>query len=257
MSTDEEVSEIAEVDPMAALMWPWLLTHFDDWGRAKASPREIKNSVFQANELITIDHIKKALQLYNNKLLILYEIGGKWYMAIPSEKWFKFQTHIRSSKRETDGSRIPPPPDNSAQVRASAREVAEGSGVARDYTPSPSPSPSLSPSPSIDSSCSGYGEDEPNIYKVYEQEFGIIGSTTGDLLKALEEEYGAGWVVRSMKEAVRQNVRKISYVESTLKNWKVTGFSEPWTLEKPKGDDKRGAIRGNYEKPYSGIDFGF
>lgn len=246
MSTDEEISEIAEVDPMAALMWPWLLTYFDDWGRAKASPREIKNSVFQANELITIDHIKKALQLYKDKLIQLYEVGGKWYMAIPQEKWFKFQTHVRQSKREKDDSKIPPPPDdNSAQVREDAREVAENSVDARIYTPSPSPSPSLSPSPSKDSTTT---DGQTNPFRFYELErFGFLSTTIRDKIEVMIDRFSERWVIEAMKEAVYHDKKNLPYVNQILEDWYKKNHSEPWTL--PRDKSKGG--RNPYARPNS------
>lgn len=145
MSVDESVSEIAEMDSTAALMWPWILTYFDDWGRAKASPREIKNSVFPANDLITTSIIANVLGLYDGRLVQRYEIEGKPYMCINPDKWFKYQTHIRKEKREHDGSKHPAPiVEDSAQVRADAREYARISDNLTDCIPSPSPSPSLS-----------------------------------------------------------------------------------------------------------------
>lgn len=144
MSSDEAISEVSEIDATAGLMWPWILTYFDDWGRAKASPREIKNSIFQANDLITLDIIKRALELYSVKLVKLYEVKGKPYMCIDPDKWFKYQTHIRREKRENDGSKLPPPDNNSAQVREDARDSAQISDNLTNCIPSPSPSPSLS-----------------------------------------------------------------------------------------------------------------
>jgi hypothetical protein len=141
MSVDETISEIAEQDSIAALMWPWILTYFDDWGRAKASPREIKNSVFQANELITTSIISKAISLYDGRLVQMYEVEGKPYMCIDPDKWFKYQTHIRKEKRENDGSKHPAPlVAECAQVRASARGSANFSDNLTDCIPSPSPS---------------------------------------------------------------------------------------------------------------------
>jgi DnaD/phage-associated family protein len=249
MSTDEEISEIAEVDQMAALMWPWLLTYFDDWGRAKASPREIKNSVFPANDIITIDLIKKALQLYQDKLIQLYEVGGKWYMCIPQEKWFKFQTHIRREKRENDGSKIPSPPDeyNSAHSRESARGYAEDGedcanladtdsigcaqvrADARDFTPSPSPSPSLS------YYNNNYNNSGHNPYKIFETNgFGELNEITAQMVQELEDEYTTDWVVRAMKVAIKkgEDKKNLGYVEGILKSWKSMNHPEPWTVDK-------------------------
>jgi hypothetical protein len=144
MSYDETLSEIAEVDPIAAMMWPWILTYFDDWGRAKASPREIKNSVFQANDLITLEVISKAITIFDGRLIEVYEVDGKPFMRINPDKWFKHQTHIRKEKRENDGSKHPAPTArDDAQVRADARDDAHFSDNLTDCIPSPSPSPSL------------------------------------------------------------------------------------------------------------------
>jgi DnaD/phage-associated family protein len=241
MSADETLDEIAEIEPLSAMMWPWFLTYFDDWGRAKASPREIKNSVFQANPLVTIDLIKKTLQLYNPKLIRLYEVDGKWYMCIPSEKWFKFQTHIRSSKRETDASKIPAPPDvtpdndNSAQMREVARGIAEVAASARDCTPSPSPSPSLSPSPSKTNDDYDNRHSRQNVFGMFEAEIGQLTPMVREKLISWEEDYGELWVKKAIENAAisSQDKRNIKYIEGTLRNWEKTGHPEPWTLDKP------------------------
>lgn len=147
MSVDERIIEVAERNPQAALLWPWILTAFDDWGRANADPKRLKASVFPAIETVTPDLIASALELYAEAgLVVLYEHQGKSFMAIPPEKWFKYQTHIRGEKRAKDNSKFPAPPsevrEGSVQVRADARDVAQASESARNCTPSPSPSPS-------------------------------------------------------------------------------------------------------------------
>jgi hypothetical protein len=134
MSIDDRLSLVAEKKPLAALIWPWILTAFDDWGRAETSARQLKNKVFPAISMVTAKDIEEALVLYGQVgLITLYEVEGKRYMCIEPLKWFKYQTHIRMSKREKDDSRIPAP-RTCAQPRADARIC----------TPSPSPSPSLS-----------------------------------------------------------------------------------------------------------------
>ena len=146
ISIDENLDDVASENALAALLWPWFLTCFDDWGRSEASPKRLKNKVFPGNELVTPEVIATALQLYQKYgLLKLYEVDGKQYMAVDQEKWFKYQTHIRKEKREKDGSKYPAPED-CAQVRAGARDSAEPRADRGNCIPSPSPSPSLSPS---------------------------------------------------------------------------------------------------------------
>ena len=149
MSTDDRLMEAADHAPMAPILWPWLLTAFDDWGRAEAVPRTIKAKVFPSFDAVTTEHVEGALNaLASAGLIMLYEIGHKQYMAIPPEKWFRYQTQIPRCKRERDSSRIPAP-DHSKNDHPSdiARDRADPSDIARDLVPSPSPSPSLSGMP--------------------------------------------------------------------------------------------------------------
>jgi hypothetical protein len=146
MSIDERLVEVAEADSQCALLWPWLLTAFDDWGRAEANAKRLKAQVFPMLDVVTPELVERALELFSNAgLITLYEVDGKRYMAVPADKWFKYQTHIRKEKRETDNSRYPAPPSevshDDAQVRAGARDDAQ---IAVNRIPSPSPS--LSPS---------------------------------------------------------------------------------------------------------------
>jgi|GEM_PF-1974041 len=133
MSFDERLLGIAEEDQLAALIWPWILTVFDDWGRAEAIPNKLKAKVFPGNEMVSANSIDSALHLYHKyELIQIYEVDDRQYMAISHKKWFKYQTHIRKSKREVDESRYPAPPI--------ARECAQVSEESRENTPSPSPS---------------------------------------------------------------------------------------------------------------------
>lgn len=268
MSEDETLIDIAEIDPVANLLWPWFITAFDDWGRAQAAPKRIKHSIFPSNDMVTVDTINKALALYHNhKLIQLYAVDGKEYMSINPEKWFKWQTHIRKEKRETDGSKCPPPADddNSAQPRASARDVAESSenainlahlttqgardsaGLRANLTDCiPSPSLSPSPSPSIKQSSSSSRVDPFSLYESHN--FGKIDSLTRDFICESIEQYTQPFVINAMKEAVIQNKVSWSYVQSILKRWKETGHPEPWTLEKPEAPKKTIPFN-KYQKP--------
>ncbi|AYO30829.1 hypothetical protein D2962_09575 [Biomaibacter acetigenes] len=180
MSIDERIANIASENPVAALMWPWFITGFDDWGRMEAVPMKIKLSIFPAFPYTAKD-IEQAIELYAASGLVhKYEVNGKYYLAIDPQKYYKYQTYIRSSKRELDDSNCPPPPnppwgddeelqtaEDSAETllgdnsHADARTCAQGSADERICVPSPSPSPSLSPSPSGTSTTSEQSPDEP------------------------------------------------------------------------------------------------
>lgn len=142
ISVDERLLTVAERDPLAALIWPWILTTLDDWGRAEAKSRMLKAKVFPCNDIITAESIAAALHLYHEVGLIeLYEVTGRPYLSVPHDKWFKYQTHIHGSKRIKDDSKFPPPP---LPNEDNAREVAESRDSSREFIPSPSPTPTPS-----------------------------------------------------------------------------------------------------------------
>lgn len=155
MSIDEKIANIATENPVAALMWPWFITGFDDWGRMEAVPMKIKLSIFPAFPYTAKD-IEQAIELYSsNGLVFKYEVNGKLYIAIDPQKFYKYQTYIRGDKRETDNSNCPPPVNppwdseetsNEYDMHDDARMCTQGSADARICIPSPSPSPSVSTS---------------------------------------------------------------------------------------------------------------
>ncbi len=151
MSTDDRLVEVAESDPQAALLWPWLLTAFDDWGRSEAAPKMLKAKVFPSVSCVSADDVARALETFADAGLIdLYFTEGKQYMAIPMDKWFRHQTQIPKAKRTRDESRFPAPTAPSiARSRENTRDCARSRENTRILSPSPSPSPSGSPFASL------------------------------------------------------------------------------------------------------------
>jgi hypothetical protein len=162
MSTDEALIEIGTRHPIVPLLWPWFLLACDDWGRSEASVIHLKAEVFPMYEHVTLDVIETALQEFHAAgLITLYTTRKKRYFFIEPESWYRWQTHIRTEKREKDASRCPAPPSEPASGDADsgedARTPATSSEDARDCaqpredartfneccaSPSPSPSPS-------------------------------------------------------------------------------------------------------------------
>lgn len=245
MAHDERLFEVAENHPTAALMWPWMLTYFDDWGRGLASPRRIKSQLFPNVDMVTVTHVREALDAYAAVGLIeLYSDAEHEYMAIPMSRWYKWQTHIRADKRENDRSKFPPCPTDCAQVRegcneqrADARECAQ---VSAKRDPSPTPSLSLTPTkddnndtqvpqsnsavPQKEPSSSSYDTDLAQIGRIYQEEgFGATTPLVAERLIAILADYERDWVFQAFRESVRQGVRKLSYVERMLENWRKEG----------------------------------
>ena len=164
-SHDEKLIMASDIEPLAPMLWPYLITRMDDWGRAEASVISIKAESFPLFEIVTRAVIESSLKALDSVGLIeLYEVNGRRYMAFEPEKWFGYQSHVRGEKRLKDGSKYPMPEshhafwDNTANPREDSCESGNNQGTARscvqthadarNCTPSPSPSPSPSPTDS-------------------------------------------------------------------------------------------------------------
>lgn len=260
MCTDEKLIDVAGENSEAAVLWPWILMSFDDWGRAEASPKRLKAKIFPMFPSVTVALIEEALRLYNEFGLIkLYQVNGKQYMSIDHEKWFKYQTHIRTSKREKDESRIPAPPTDNSRKCAQVRDNE------RICTPSPTPSPT--PTKDLkdlfgESGVSGDAEPEPpeppvepdetnfNFPQEYwdkvrqidtlpeNKQLDMLVVEYGKKYPAQRKKFGTGGVVKareSFKNALDLDIPASDILKEILfdtldegepepKPWEITGF---------------------------------
>lgn len=144
ISIDEKIAQVAEENPTAALMWPWIVTALDDWGRMGANPMEVKLTVFPAFPF-TSKEIAEAIKLYDRfELAHYYIVEDKPFLAVDPSIWYKYQTYIESKRKEKQTSKYPSPPNapwlNNQQQLAT---IADSQQQVAENVLSPSPSPSL------------------------------------------------------------------------------------------------------------------
>ncbi len=65
--------------------------------------------------------------------------------------------------------------------------------------------------------------DRPNIFRLYEQNIGIITPLIADHLRDAADLYPEEWIERAFREAVQHNIRKWSYISAILRNWETEG----------------------------------
>lgn len=65
--------------------------------------------------------------------------------------------------------------------------------------------------------------DRPNIFRLYEQNIGIITPLIADHLRDAADLYPVEWIERAFREAVQHNIRKWSYISAILRNWETEG----------------------------------
>lgn len=111
ISVDERLAGVATENPMAALMWPWMILYLDDWGRGSASPIKIKLAVFPAFPFSPAEIQKTVESLGRAGLVHLYEVDGEGFMAVRPKTWIKYQTYLKGTKRGRNASKIPSPTD--------------------------------------------------------------------------------------------------------------------------------------------------
>lgn len=66
----------------------------------------------------------------------------------------------------------------------------------------------------------------------------ITGGIEADNLADLVATYSARWVEAAIEEAVKNSVRKLSYIIAILERWKTNGIDEPW-LKKKEGKNRQ------------------
>jgi len=80
--------------------------------------------------------------------------------------------------------------------------------------------------------------DFGDICKVYTDNIGMLTPMISDELKDIADTYPAGWFGDAVKEAVKNNVRKLNYVKKILESWKTNGRGEK--KEQPKREEGKG-----------------
>lgn len=68
--------------------------------------------------------------------------------------------------------------------------------------------------------------ERPNIYKLYEDNIGVLTPMVSDMLNEAAQTYPEDWIADAIQSAVENNVRRWRYVEAILQAWKERGRHE-------------------------------
>ena len=82
----------------------------------------------------------------------------------------------------------------------------------------------------------------PNIFNLYEQNFGLIRPLLAEELKDAEQTYPAEWIEEAFRIAVSNNVRRWAYVRSILERWAREGRER----RRDEKQERRRYIEGDY-----------
>ncbi|HEX2172062.1 MAG TPA: DnaD domain protein, partial [Dehalococcoidia bacterium] len=77
--------------------------------------------------------------------------------------------------------------------------------------------------------------DRPNIFRLYEQNVGILTPLIADQLRDAENTFPPTWVEDAFREAVAQNRRNWRYILKILERWASEGRSDGTARRDPPG----------------------
>jgi DNA replication protein len=69
-------------------------------------------------------------------------------------------------------------------------------------------------------------EEIPNVFKLYEENIGMLTPMNSEELRDIEQQYPPEWIRDAIKEAVSYNKRNLRYIAKILENWSVEGRSD-------------------------------
>ena len=78
-----------------------------------------------------------------------------------------------------------------------------------------------------------------NIFKLYEENIGVLTPLLSDMLREAEKNYPAAWFEEAFEIAVSRNIRNWKYVEAILVRWKEKGKDERKDQQNPVKDADR------------------
>lgn len=257
ISTDEALASIAAVNPKAALMWPWFLTAFDDWGRMEGSATKIRLSIFPAFPF-TDEDVDEAIRLFGQAGLVhVYYAGGRRYLAVDPEKFYYYQTYI-SEKRKADCKSSCPAPTDAPwnQDSQGSKNVLDDLQKPKKIGLSLSHSHSLSTSttpqpPSMEEGDAAPADELPPdpmepVTKFLIEHF--IPTATAYHVERLaawveQDNMEPDLIVWAMEQALLNGERKLNYVEGILRRCRNAGITTRRAAELAEEERRRSRDR--------------
>ncbi len=87
-------------------------------------------------------------------------------------------------------------------------------------------------------------EARPNIYRLYEENIGLLTPLIAEELQEAEKEFPAEWVEEAFRLAVQRNARNWRYIAAILRAWKEKGRDE--TNRRPSEEDSSKYVQGDF-----------
>jgi len=86
--------------------------------------------------------------------------------------------------------------------------------------------------------------ERPNIYRLYEENIGVLTPIIAEALKDAEREFPLDWIAEALQITVKANALNWKYARAVLDSWRKEGRRSHEAVERPDGKDPQRFIRG-------------
>ena len=86
----------------------------------------------------------------------------------------------------------------------------------------------------------------PNVFKLYEDNIGMLSPMLADELKVAEKDYPTQWIADAIKEAVENNKRNLKYILKILERWAAQGKEDGTHQRRFEKEDPDKYVKGKY-----------
>lgn len=225
----DDVNEMPDFFKVA--LWDRFVLILDREGRGIYNTAWIRARAFPMREDVTGAMITEALEWYERRgMIVTYSFNGKKYFYIPT--WHTYQSTLREAE-----SVLPAPNKSNTNPDPKQDKLMTNSGLTPDKLTTNSRT-DTDTEKDKEKDTDTEKESCVSLFRLYENEIGVISKSIADELQDAEREYPADWFPLVFQEAARQNKRSWAYCRAILKRWKVEGVSSnAGNGRKPKNPD--------------------
>ncbi len=88
--------------------------------------------------------------------------------------------------------------------------------------------------------------EQPNIYRLYHNNFGAMTPMIAEELKDMEKDFPEMWIVDAMRIAVQKEARNLRYVRAVLERWRKEGREGDESLSGETDKNGKRYVSGKY-----------
>ncbi len=93
--------------------------------------------------------------------------------------------------------------------------------------------------------------ERPNIFRVYEQNIGMLSPIIAEQLQDLERDFSSEWVYDAIRAAANKNKRHLSYIVAVLKSWQREGRAGQGEALTDQREEKARAFKERFAHMFS------